>query len=301
MKMNKVAWGIFIIVVIALVAMVGQDSGLYFVAGGADYTVKSLDKTFYNANVGDSITVSGKAYIHNTGTTTQSYVIEVSSSGGDTQIHKKTVPVGYNFIYTFSGTHRVDSIGAHEVRLLRCVTTDCSFTSHAVGASTLSFSVSGSGGTTTPDPKPDTSSDTISPTVSITTPSDGDVVTSNKIKISGKASDNVGIDVVKVKIGSLGTYYEASGTTSWTIDATLAEGRNTIHARAHDAAGNTERDFIVVSYVPPTTPDEPPVDDTTPPADDKLAETDDSTVIIFGGIIVALFLALALVVVQRRK
>ena len=301
MKMNKVTWGILIIVAIALVAMVGQDSGLYFVAGGADYTVKSLDKTAYNANVGDSITVSGKAYIHNTGTTTQSYVIEVSSSGGDTQIHKKTVPAGYNYIYTFSGTHKVNSIGTHEVRLLRCVTTDCSFTSHAVGASTLSFSVSGSGGAITPDPIPDPISDTIVPTVSITTPSDGDVLTSNTIKISGTASDNVGIDVVKVKIGALGTYYEASGTTSWTIDATLAEGRNTIHARAYDATGNTERDFIVVSYVVTTTPDEPPVDDTTPPVDDKPAETDDSTIIILGGIIVALFLVLVLVAVQRGK
>lgn len=298
MKMNKVAWGILIIVAIAIVAMVGQDSGLYFVAGGADYTVKSLDKTSYNANVGDTITVSGKAQIHNTGTTTQSYVIEVSSSAGDTQIHTKTVPSGYNFIYTFSGPYKVNSIGGHEVRLLRCVTTDCSFTSHAVGASTLSFSVSGSGGIPTPEPDPIL--DSISPTISIIDPSDADVVTTDTIKISGKASDNVEIYIVKVKVGALGTYYEASGTTVWAIDATLAEGKNTIYTRVYDTAGNSAKDSIVVTYTP-TTPDEPPVDDTTLPSGDKPAETDDTTIIILGGVIVALFLALVLVAVQRRK
>lgn len=302
MKMIKVTWGIVIIALVALVALVGQDSGLYYVAGGADYTIRSLDKTSYNANVGDSITVSGKAYIHNTASTTQSYVIEVSSTGGDTHVHKKTVAAGYNYIYTFSGTHQVKSIGSHQVRLLRCVTTDCSYTSHAVGASTLSFSVAGSGGTTTPDPG--TPVDISNPTITIKTPADGDVFTTNSIRITGVASDNVGVDEVKIKIGTLGTYSKATGRNTWSADATLAEGRNIIFARAYDSAGNSESDYIVVRYepvenTPPPVDDEPPVED--PPADDKPVGSDDTVIIVLGGIITVLFLMIVLIAIQKRK
>ena len=89
--------------------------------------------------------------------------------------------------------------------------------------------------------------DTTSPTVTITSPSDGMALPSIFVLISGTASDNVAVEEVELSLDGT-TYFVVSGTTSWSSGTvTLAEGLNTIYARATDTAGNTETVSIAVT------------------------------------------------------
>ncbi|MFQ6012415.1 MAG: hypothetical protein ACE5LS_02050, partial [Thermoplasmata archaeon] len=52
----------------------------------------------------------------------------------------------------------------------------------------------------------------------------------------------------RVELSTDGTsWVRATGTTSWSGTMTLAEGANTIYARATDTAGNTETATIAVT------------------------------------------------------
>jgi hypothetical protein len=96
--------------------------------------------------------------------------------------------------------------------------------------------------------------DTTPPTITITSPTDGQTFTTATITVSGSASDTVGLIKVEVKVGS-GDWQIASGTTSWTESVTLASGSNTIYARATDTSGNTKETSVTVTYDPPDTTD----------------------------------------------
>lgn len=101
------------------------------------------------------------------------------------------------------------------------------------------------------------------PTISIGSPSNGQILTTSTITVSGTASDNVGLSKVEVKVGS-GSWQLASDTATWSKQMTLSEGSNIIYARATDTAGNSKETSVTVSYAPlPTQTTVPPT--TVPP------------------------------------
>lgn len=96
--------------------------------------------------------------------------------------------------------------------------------------------------------------DTERPTVTISTPTDGAILTSTSVTVSGTASDNVAVE--KVEVSWDGTsWLLATGTTTWSASLTLDIGSNTIYVRATDTSGNLETASIGVAVVintPPT-------------------------------------------------
>ncbi len=78
--------------------------------------------------------------------------------------------------------------------------------------------------------------DTTPPTVSISVPGSGQVVT-NVLNASGTASDNIAVTAVYAAFDS-GTFKQASGTASWTLATNLGAGAHTIHVFAVDAKNN---------------------------------------------------------------
>jgi uncharacterized membrane protein YozB (DUF420 family) len=101
-----------------------------------------------------------------------------------------------------------------------------------------------------PPPPPPPPVDTTPPSISITSPPDGTIFTSADVTVNGTASDNVRVARVEVRVGT-GAWGLASGTANWTILLTLAEGKNTIEARAADGAGNIRNASISVLYARP--------------------------------------------------
>ena len=93
--------------------------------------------------------------------------------------------------------------------------------------------------------------DTTDPTVAVTSPTAAATLTSMAVTVSGTASDNVGVQ--KVELSTDGTTWSlASGTTSWSGTLTLAEGSNTIYARATDTSGNAATVTLSVTVQTPT-------------------------------------------------
>jgi hypothetical protein len=84
--------------------------------------------------------------------------------------------------------------------------------------------------------------DTTPPTLTITSPADGTIVTTSSIIVTGTASDESGIANVTVN-GIL-----AAGTTSWSANLTLTEGENMITVVATDTAGNIATQTVTVWY-----------------------------------------------------
>lgn len=93
-------------------------------------------------------------------------------------------------------------------------------------------------------------SDTTLPSISITSPANGQTFTTATIAVCGTASDNVALSKVEVRVGA-GSWQLASGTTSWSGSVTLNPGSNTIYARATDTAGNTRGASVTVTYSTP--------------------------------------------------
>ena len=80
-------------------------------------------------------------------------------------------------------------------------------------------------------------SDTTAPTLTITSPSNGAVFSGSTITMSGTASDNIGVSQVHFRVNS-GTWFVASGATSWSASVILSPGSNVLEARAFDTSGN---------------------------------------------------------------
>ncbi|MCH8745721.1 MAG: hypothetical protein IIB31_08750, partial [Chloroflexi bacterium] len=94
--------------------------------------------------------------------------------------------------------------------------------------------------------------DTTPPTVSITSPADGAVLTAGSVTVTGAASDDTGLSQVELRVGT-GAWQQATGTSSWSAPVTLTPGVNTVTARATDTAGNFTDTVITVTYNPPPT------------------------------------------------
>ena len=101
------------------------------------------------------------------------------------------------------------------------------------------------GGLYTPDFTP--------PTISITTPTPNQIVTTTTLIVNGTALDNDDISKVEVKVGT-GPWQMATGTRSWSKSVTLASDSNTITVRATDAAGNTKDVSVIVTYIADVVP-----------------------------------------------
>jgi ribulose bisphosphate carboxylase small subunit len=99
----------------------------------------------------------------------------------------------------------------------------------------------------------DVVADTNKPSVSITTPTEGQVLYDNNITVSGTASD-VGSGVKEVWLSvNGGGFGKVNGTTSWSTNVTVNYGSNTIRVYAVDNSGNVSttntvsvfRDYVV--------------------------------------------------------
>jgi parallel beta-helix repeat protein len=104
--------------------------------------------------------------------------------------------------------------------------------------------------------------DTNKPSVSITTPTEGQVLYDNSITVSGTASD-VGSGVKEVWLSvNGGSYGKVNGTTSWSTNVTVNYGNNTIRVYAVDNSNNVSATNTVSFVVGDT--NKPSVSITTP-------------------------------------
>lgn len=103
--------------------------------------------------------------------------------------------------------------------------------------------------------------DQTAPILEITSPEANATLNVTVTTVTGTASDETALDRVEVSTDGV-TWVPATGTTSWSLSLTLAEGEHTIYVRAVDAAGNTATRMVTVTVTLPSTPDNP-----TPSAD----------------------------------
>jgi 3-phytase len=102
--------------------------------------------------------------------------------------------------------------------------------------------------------------DTVPPSITIISPVNESVLTSETVTITGNAADDRGVRIVE--LGTDGTTWSpTSGTNSWSGTITLGPGSHTIYARATDTAGKTHVAMITVviqsSSNSPVNPGEP--------------------------------------------
>jgi hypothetical protein len=95
-----------------------------------------------------------------------------------------------------------------------------------------------------------TTVETLTPSVIVSSPKSGQVLTSSSPTISGTSSDNVGITKVEVSVDG-GAFGKASGLVRWSFAMMgLSDGSHSATVRATDAAGNAQTatiDFIVAA------------------------------------------------------
>jgi len=89
--------------------------------------------------------------------------------------------------------------------------------------------------------------DKTAPTLTVTAPADKSTVNTATVKVTGKATDNVGVTLVAVN--DVPVTLLPDGTFATTV--TLAEGENTIVVKAFDAAGNVATQTLTVTYQKP--------------------------------------------------
>ena len=95
--------------------------------------------------------------------------------------------------------------------------------------------------------------DTTPPTITLTSPSARRLITSaTLLTVFGTTHDRGGVATVRWT-NDHGNTGIATGTTNWVIEGiTLQAGTNILTITAQDAAGNTGRTTLTVTYVPPT-------------------------------------------------
>jgi hypothetical protein len=115
--------------------------------------------------------------------------------------------------------------------------------------------------------------DTTPPSASITSPSNGSVV-SNNITVDVSASDNVGVTKVELYLDSALAGSTTAASLAFSLDTTtVANGAHTLQAKAYDAAGNSATSASVTVTVQNVVPD------TTPPFATILSPTSGATVL----------------------
>ena len=89
--------------------------------------------------------------------------------------------------------------------------------------------------------------DIIPPSITINSPEKDTTVFIHTIKVSGTASDEIGVASLEVNGKSVFT------PTNWDVDINLVEGTNTITVVATDNVGNTATNIITLTYTSPAT------------------------------------------------
>jgi parallel beta-helix repeat protein len=96
--------------------------------------------------------------------------------------------------------------------------------------------------------------DVTPPSVTITTPTGGQILSSTSITVTGTASDNIEVSSVQISVDG-GAYQDVSGKTSWSYSiSNLAQGSHTITVRAKDAANNMGTATAAFAISLPQTP-----------------------------------------------
>lgn len=88
------------------------------------------------------------------------------------------------------------------------------------------------------------------PAVTISSPANGAVLTSDTATVVGTASDNIGVHSLSVN----GIPTPVGDDDAWSVEVPLAPGANTITAIATDESGNTGQAQTAVTYSPPGAP-----------------------------------------------
>jgi hypothetical protein len=136
--------------------------------------------------------------------------------------------------------------------------------------------------------------DDLPPTVSITYPAEGAVV-SGTVNITGTAGDETAVVSVKVKIDN-GPWMTADGTTSWSFSwntTTVVNGTYTITARADDGNHTSEEASINLTV------DNKPVKPSRPPADEVAFPT--ALLVVVAAVLVLAVAAVAFIVFRSRR
>lgn len=90
--------------------------------------------------------------------------------------------------------------------------------------------------------------DSVSPTITITSHNDDDLITTNSILLQGTSSDARG--VVEVTWSNGANNGTAIGTTSWSVpNLPLNGGINNINVTAFDSAGNQKTSSVVITHI----------------------------------------------------
>jgi hypothetical protein len=93
-------------------------------------------------------------------------------------------------------------------------------------------------------------SDTVAPAVTITSPSDGLVITRlKKVSIAANGADNIAVSKMEVYTDGALRASSATGSISytWSINRSVKAGTHTITVKAYDAAGNVGQSSITVT------------------------------------------------------
>jgi hypothetical protein len=118
----------------------------------------------------------------------------------------------------------------------------------AYKAFALDSKINGSSGGVAPPPAP--VPDTTPPSVTLTSPADGDS-TNGIITVSGNATDNIGVTAVTLRVDNTLLATKTSAPYTFSLDAgTLSAGNHTISLRAFDAANNMAESRTVTITVP---------------------------------------------------
>lgn len=216
-----------------------------------DFTV--VDREFISVTVNGRAVPDGAAEPINLGTFWQgrpaAEAMCVIGNAGEQTLNLGTLSVSPVFNYTDPSTNAVPPGGFSLVGLTPhtgaagMFTGSVSLASSDLARSPFDFSVCY-----------EVIADIAAPTVSITAPVDGTTFRTSAITVDGTSADaspSSGIRLVHVRVNE-GSWEPAAGTGPWSLGITLAEGPNTIEARAEDNYGNVGGSAVVhVTYVPP--------------------------------------------------
>lgn len=82
---------------------------------------------------------------------------------------------------------------------------------------------------------------TKTPTVSITAPKNKTVINTHSVTVSGKATAQYNVAVVRYAINASPNWQNANGTTSWSASVNLPKGTNTVWVYSQDTSGNISK------------------------------------------------------------
>ncbi|GAF92462.1 unnamed protein product, partial [marine sediment metagenome] len=124
-----------------------------------------------------------------------------------------------------------------------------SWSAPSTGSYALSAVATDLAGNSTTDDDTTVSYDETPPSLTVSAPTNGSVFGSTSVGVNGSASDANDVQSVEVRYVG-GSWYTASGTTSWSYTLSVPAGDRTIAVRATDVFGNyseTTRSVTILS------------------------------------------------------